>query len=505
MNFKRMMTVVTVGATMFAGTVSAQAATSYARTKTVNVKHGSYYVANKRGKTYNFNGSTRKFRMKANHALKNYTKTTWTKTAQSYVTKNHKKQLYFYVVNAKTNVKGWVYAKDLKAGKNYQASSVKKTKSAPFYRAKSGKLVTISGKNSLLKLTNGKTLKTNLTYNRTKQRDVYLNGKKHHYYYVVSADNKLRGWIASDYLKAGKDYQMTGVSKLKATALIMAKAGKTYRLTGKNNAMHLTSARALSAKDNYTTTQARYIYMRNKKYRYYNISNTNGSVSGWVRSDYVKAGKHAVVTKQTSSSQKPTSTTKVTSHSSSRVVSSSSSSTSKPVTSSSSSVESVSSSSSSSVTSSSNSSSSSSTATAPVNDFAGKSVHAIYTGTSDYLYTSSDFTDANIASQSLKSDLGMQVYPNNERQMNFTTYALPVTLDGKNLYMKLSFPDLIDDGIYLDGVYQPGIGLYTGVVKPTDPSVRYDRPILPDSDWIYYYDGGFSVFRYDGTNWVQVS
>lgn len=489
---------------MFAGTVSAQAATSYARTKTVNVKHSSYYVANKRGKTYNFTGSTRKFRMKANHALKNYTKTTWTKTAQSYVTKNHKKQLYFYVVNAKTNVKGWVYAKDLKAGKNYQASSVRKTKSTPFYRAKSGKLVTISGKNSLIKLTNGKTLKTNLTYNRTKQRDVYLNGKKSHYYYIVSADNKLRGWIASNYLKAGKDYQMTGVSKLKATALIMAKAGKTYRLTGSNNAIHLTSARALSAKDNYTTTQSRYIYMRNKKYRYYNISNTNGSVSGWVRSDYVKAGKHAVVTKQTSSSQKPTSTTKVSSHSSSQVVSSSSSSSSKPVTSSSSSVTSVSSSSSSSVTSSSSSSSSSSTATTPVNDFAGKSVHALYAGTGAYLYTSSDLTDANISSKTLKNYSSIQVYPDNQKTLNFSNYALPVTVDGQNFYMKLSFANLIDNSIYLDGSYENGPDtIYSGVVKPTDPSVKYARPILPDSVWFYYYEGGSSAYTYDGTKWIQ--
>lgn len=482
MHFYKTMTAAVLALGIVGGTIPAQAATTYHRTKTVKVSHKAYYSTSKTGKTYNFSGSTRKFKLKANHALKNYTKTTWTRSAQTYVTKNGKKTLYYYVTNSNHKVKGWVYAKYLKAGKNYQATKATKTTKKAYYRAKSANLASFTGSNSYTKLKNGAALKTNLTYNKTQQRYLYLNGKKTLYYYVTSADGKTKGWIKSSNLKAGRDYQMSSAKKIATKDYIMAKAGKAYTITGNNAAFKFSKGQALNNKDNYTATQSRTIYLKNKAYTYYFVSNTTGSLNGWVASQYLKAGKHAPVTLPDNSNDS-------TANSSSSSVSTSSS-----VISSSSSTSSVASSSSSSAASS-----SSSSVVTPADPFAGKSEHALYVGTTTYLYKTSDLTDENIASTSLKKFTSVQVYPDGITPSG-NSYAIPITINGEKYFVKDSFTDITSAELYPDGYYiSVGDTAYYGVVKPT--SITFSKPVLEGSTWFYYSEAGYTIYRYENGAW----
>lgn len=280
-----------------AGTaLPAQAATTYHRTKTVKVNHKPYYASSKKGHTYRFVGSIKHFNFKANHALKNYTHTTWTRTAKTAVTKHGQKVTYYRVTNAKNKATGWVAASYLKAGKNYQATTAKSVKTAPYYRAKSVKFTKLSGSNQAIKRQAGSALKAHLTYNRTKQRNLYIHGKKVRYDYVTSANKKAKGWVKASALKAGKHYQMSTPKKMAAQTFIRAKAGKIYALTGSNKALKMSHAKALSASDTYTATQSRHVYLKGKRYTYYHVTNPAGTVNGWVNRAYLKAGQHQTST-----------------------------------------------------------------------------------------------------------------------------------------------------------------------------------------------------------------
>lgn len=489
MHFYKTMMVAVLALGIVRGTIPAQAATTYHRTKTVKVSQKAYYSTSKTGKAYNFSGSTRKFKLKANHALKNYTKTTWTRSAQTYVTKNGKKTLYYYVTNSNHKVKGWVYAKYLKAGKNYQATKATKTAKKAYYRAKSAKLASFTGSNSYTKLKNGAALKTNLTYNKTQQRYLYLNGKKTLYYYVTSADGKSKGWIKSSNLKAGRDYQMSSAKKIATKNYIMAKAGKAYTITGNNAAFKFSKGQDLNNKDNYTATQSRTIYLKNKAYTYYFVSNTTGSLNGWVASQYLKAGKHAPVTLPDNSNNSTASSSSSTSSSApSSSVASSSSVTSSSVVSSSNSA-----------TSSSAASSSSSSIVTPTDPFAGKSEHALYVGTNTYLYKTSNLTDENIANTSLKQFTSIQVYPDGITPSgNF--YAIPITINGEKYFVKDSFTNITSAELYPDGYYSSvGDTAYYGVVKPT--TITFSKPVLEGSTWFYYSEAGYTIYIYENGAW----
>ncbi|WP_261810862.1 hypothetical protein [Levilactobacillus humaensis] len=95
---------------------TADASTKYRRTKVVKVKHTKYKVRNKKGKTYKFKGSSKRLTLKANHYLKNYTKSTWKRTKQTKVYRAGKKKVvYYYVTTSKNKAAGWVKKSDLKA------------------------------------------------------------------------------------------------------------------------------------------------------------------------------------------------------------------------------------------------------------------------------------------------------------------------------------------------------------------------------------------------------
>ncbi|ETY73813.1 hypothetical protein [Lactiplantibacillus fabifermentans] len=98
--------------------MTAQASTTYHRTATVKTANTAYYSTSQTGKTYKFVGSTKKFTFKANHALKNYTSTTWHSTKKTTVTKAGKKYTYYYVTNTKNKAQGWVWSGFVKKGTN---------------------------------------------------------------------------------------------------------------------------------------------------------------------------------------------------------------------------------------------------------------------------------------------------------------------------------------------------------------------------------------------------
>lgn len=105
-------------------TISADASAKYRRTKIVKVKHTKYKVRNKKGKTYKFKGSSKKLTLKANHYLKNYTKSTWKRTKQTKVYRAGKKKVvYYYVTTSKHKAAGWVKKSDLKVKSTKKATA----------------------------------------------------------------------------------------------------------------------------------------------------------------------------------------------------------------------------------------------------------------------------------------------------------------------------------------------------------------------------------------------
>ncbi|MFD1421934.1 hypothetical protein [Lactiplantibacillus songbeiensis] len=187
---------------MGATTLTANAATTYKRSKITKVSSKAYYSQRQTGKTYQFKGTAKKLVFKANHALKNYTKTTWQASKKTMVTKNGKQYLYYYVKNSRNGATGWVYSKYLKAGKNFQATTATTATATTYTPAKTGKVYTLSGDNTYVKFSNGQALKTGENYTQTQQRYVYKAGKKYLYYFVTSADKKVSGWTWHGYLKA---------------------------------------------------------------------------------------------------------------------------------------------------------------------------------------------------------------------------------------------------------------------------------------------------------------
>ncbi|MFD1421932.1 hypothetical protein [Lactiplantibacillus songbeiensis] len=205
MKIKNLLTIsatVLVTLAMGATTLNANAATTYKRSKITKVSSKAYYSQRQTGKTYQFKGTAKKLAFKANHALKNYTKTTWQASKKTTVTKNGKQYLYYYVKNSRNGATGWVYSKYLKAGKNFQATTATTVTTTTYTPARAGKVYTFGGDNTYVKFSNGQALKTGENYTQTQQRYVYKAGKKYLYYFVTSADKKVSGWTWHGYLKA---------------------------------------------------------------------------------------------------------------------------------------------------------------------------------------------------------------------------------------------------------------------------------------------------------------
>ncbi|MGA3270473.1 hypothetical protein [Lactiplantibacillus pentosus] len=188
-------------------------AATYRRTAATKVASKPYYTTSNTGKTYTFSGSLKKTKMHANHALKSYHNSTWTRTKQAYVYKGNRKVRYYYVKSAKNGATGWVASSYLKAGKDYQAKTAKKTTASAYDKVAShtGKIYQISGTNNYVKLKAKTSLNANLVYTRTKTRVIYKRGRAYTYNYVTAGST--HGWAVS-----GDIVSESSIGKTKVTS-----------------------------------------------------------------------------------------------------------------------------------------------------------------------------------------------------------------------------------------------------------------------------------------------
>ncbi|MFC6180985.1 hypothetical protein [Lactiplantibacillus daowaiensis] len=79
-----------------------------------NIKHRDYKVVNTKGKTYTFSGKTNNVKMKANHNLKNYKQSTWTRKKIVQIKQDNNWMVYYYVTTGKKGkISGWVKLTDV--------------------------------------------------------------------------------------------------------------------------------------------------------------------------------------------------------------------------------------------------------------------------------------------------------------------------------------------------------------------------------------------------------
>ncbi|MFC6181647.1 hypothetical protein [Lactiplantibacillus daowaiensis] len=179
-----------------------QAKTGYHRTKTAKIKHKAFYSKSRKGVTYHANGSLTNFRFKKNHALKNFRDATWIATNKTFIKVHGKNRLYYYVHSSKNKAQGWVWSGYLKAGRHNQMEKVQIDKIPQrFTMLKPGNVYQLGDNLSAIHFRDGVALNDKLTYRRTKSGIVYKHGKKSHYYFVISSDNKVKGWVWHGYLK----------------------------------------------------------------------------------------------------------------------------------------------------------------------------------------------------------------------------------------------------------------------------------------------------------------
>ncbi|MFC6181440.1 hypothetical protein [Lactiplantibacillus daowaiensis] len=222
---------------MGATTLTANAATTYQRSKITKVAAKAYYAQRQTGKTYQLKGTTKKATLKANHALKNYTKATWTATKKTKLTQNGKQYLYYYVKSSKNGASGWVNSKYLAVGRNFQATTATSTSVTKLAVAKAGKYYSLNGSNAYVKFSHGVALNSDATYTQSQQRYVYKAGKKYLYYYVTSADGKATGWVWHGYLKAATDSSVTTTGTVNNTTTTekFSESNKTTNETGNSD------------------------------------------------------------------------------------------------------------------------------------------------------------------------------------------------------------------------------------------------------------------------------
>ncbi|VDG24123.1 hypothetical protein [Lactiplantibacillus mudanjiangensis] len=199
-----LMLVATLGISS-AMTQVAQAKTGYHRTKTTAIKSKLFYAKGTKGATYQRNGSLTNFKFKKSQLLKNHQHTTWAASSKTYIKIHGKNRLYYYVHNADLHAQGWVWSGYLKAGRDGQID-FRELKGTPkkFVMAQPGKVYQLGENPFNIHFSHGKLLNAKMTYLRTKTGIIYLQNKPYRYYYVISADKKVKGWVWHKYLKAGQ-------------------------------------------------------------------------------------------------------------------------------------------------------------------------------------------------------------------------------------------------------------------------------------------------------------
>ncbi|WP_318765861.1 CAP domain-containing protein [Lactiplantibacillus carotarum] len=212
------MAVAMLTGSVLTATTTVQASGAYRRTKITTTSVKPYYATSRSAKTYQLVGDRTKLKLKANHNLTDYRKTTWVRTKQTTITKHGKKYVYYYVTNAKSGDKGWTWHKYLKPGKNYQMTTPVQKTSKNYIKVKTGKLYQLNGNNNYMTFGKGTSLSSKKTYKATQKRYVYKQGKRYIYYYVTSSQG-IKGWVNSSLVKTGsyKKTTKTVISKPKTT------------------------------------------------------------------------------------------------------------------------------------------------------------------------------------------------------------------------------------------------------------------------------------------------
>lgn len=222
-----------IGSTVVA--TSAQASTTISRSKITQIRAKTTYSISK-GKTYKLVGSPKRFKLKANHQLKNYRGSTWTATKKTTINKQGKKSLYYYVKNAKNGAAGWVWHGYLKAGRDGQMNAAKAIKTTNMVRVKNGKLYQLKGNAKYVKFVQGKALSKTVTYRVTKQRKIYKQGKASLYYYVTGS-NGAKGWTWHGYL--GNKVSKNKATTSKVKKLYAGKSGPKSDIPGSTGGVAL--------------------------------------------------------------------------------------------------------------------------------------------------------------------------------------------------------------------------------------------------------------------------
>lgn len=188
----------------------AQAKTGYHRTKTTTIKSKPYYVTNSHGYVYRENGSLTNFQFKKRAALKDHRESTWVATSKTVIKMHGKSRVYYYVASSDMKTKGWVWRGYLKPGKhNQRIQRDFHAKTENFGMARPGKLYHFGENPFNVRFNHGQKLSAKLTYQRQQIWTVYKYGKTYRYYYVVSTDKKVKGWVWHKYLKTGQVTEQT--------------------------------------------------------------------------------------------------------------------------------------------------------------------------------------------------------------------------------------------------------------------------------------------------------
>lgn len=184
------------------------------RTAVVPLKAKPYYTG-ANGGTYTIRGTVNQVKMRVNHQLKNYTRTTWIVTARTDVTQpNGQRIRYYRGKNSRNGAVGWIGQSQLKAGRNHQVNTAKKFKAKNYVKVKrykktaapARKVYQLVGKTGAMQWRSQHALSSKRTYRVTKQRTYYEAGKAYKYDYVTSGS--IRGWVWAGDLTAGTYYDV---------------------------------------------------------------------------------------------------------------------------------------------------------------------------------------------------------------------------------------------------------------------------------------------------------
>ncbi|CAM3038686.1 hypothetical protein [Lactiplantibacillus plajomi] len=275
----------------------AAAKKTYTRTPTTKVSRKTYYSTSTTAYTYKANGNYKRWTFNRNHALKNYRNTIWTRSSKTYIRKNGKNVLYYYVRNSKNGASGWVWSGYLKPIKTYHRTPTTKVSAKTYYSTSTTAHTYKANRNyNYWTFKRNHDLKNyrNTIWTRSSKTYINKNGKNVLYYYVHNSKNGASGWVWSGYLKPIKTYHRTPTTKVSAKKYYSTSTtAYTYKANGDYNNWTFKRNHALKNYRNtvWTRSSKTYINKNGKNVLYYYVRNSKNGASGWVWNGYLKPVK----------------------------------------------------------------------------------------------------------------------------------------------------------------------------------------------------------------------